>query len=197
MMYGAPDVWDALMTKIAGISSAYLRVQVEAGASAVQLFYSWGGATPPQDYPRVGIALFALLLGGGGGGWGAGVHLGGGGRPAAGGDGRGGGRRGRGRLAGPARRRRTPRGRTSRPGQPRPVAGLRAHRGDARPRGAGDRGRAGGPGPRLQPRSRRTSVDRPRRAGPAHGLRAQPQRPGALGRRSLKGCRHVATPHGL
>ena len=50
MMYGAPDVWDALMRKIGGIAAAYLRVQVEAGASAVQLFDSWAGATSPQDY---------------------------------------------------------------------------------------------------------------------------------------------------
>ncbi|GAA1924865.1 uroporphyrinogen decarboxylase [Nocardioides marmoribigeumensis] len=50
MMYGAPDVWDALMRKIAGIAAAYLRVQVSAGASAVQLFDSWAGALAPQDY---------------------------------------------------------------------------------------------------------------------------------------------------
>jgi uroporphyrinogen decarboxylase len=50
MMFGAPDVWDALMRKIAGISAAYLEVQVRAGASAVQLFDSWAGALTPQDY---------------------------------------------------------------------------------------------------------------------------------------------------
>ena len=50
MMYGAPDVWAALMAKIAGIAAAYLRVQAEAGASAVQLFDSWAGAMAPQDY---------------------------------------------------------------------------------------------------------------------------------------------------
>jgi uroporphyrinogen decarboxylase len=50
MMFGAPDVWDALMRKIAGISAAYLRVQVEAGASAIQLFDSWAGALTPDDY---------------------------------------------------------------------------------------------------------------------------------------------------
>ena len=50
MMFGAPDVWDALMRKIAGISAAYLAVQVEAGASAVQLFDSWAGALTPADY---------------------------------------------------------------------------------------------------------------------------------------------------
>jgi uroporphyrinogen decarboxylase len=50
MMFGAPDVWDALMRKIAGISAAYLEVQVAAGASAVQLFDSWAGALTPDDY---------------------------------------------------------------------------------------------------------------------------------------------------
>ncbi len=50
MMFGAPDVWDALMRKIAGIAAAYLKVQVDAGASAVQLFDSWAGALTPADY---------------------------------------------------------------------------------------------------------------------------------------------------
>ena len=50
MMFGAPDVWDALMRKIAGISAAYLEVQVGAGASAIQLFDSWAGALTPRDY---------------------------------------------------------------------------------------------------------------------------------------------------
>ncbi|MEP7091900.1 MAG: uroporphyrinogen decarboxylase [Nocardioidaceae bacterium] len=52
MMFGAPGVWDALMSRIASISAAYLAVQVEAGASAVQLFDSWAGATSPEDYRR-------------------------------------------------------------------------------------------------------------------------------------------------
>ncbi|ABL83174.1 MULTISPECIES: uroporphyrinogen decarboxylase [unclassified Nocardioides] len=50
MMFGAPDVWDALLRKIAGISASYLEVQVAAGASAVQLFDSWAGALTPADY---------------------------------------------------------------------------------------------------------------------------------------------------
>ncbi len=50
MMFGAPEVWDALMRKIAEISAAYLEVQVAAGASAVQLFDSWAGALTPADY---------------------------------------------------------------------------------------------------------------------------------------------------
>jgi uroporphyrinogen decarboxylase len=50
MMFGAPNVWEALMRKIAGISAAYLEVQARAGASAVQLFDSWAGALAPDDY---------------------------------------------------------------------------------------------------------------------------------------------------
>jgi uroporphyrinogen decarboxylase len=52
MMFGAPEVWAALMDKIAGISASYLAVQVAAGASAVQLFDSWAGACTPEDYAR-------------------------------------------------------------------------------------------------------------------------------------------------
>jgi uroporphyrinogen decarboxylase len=52
MMFGAPQVWDALMRKIADMSAAYLEVQVAAGASAVQLFDSWAGALTPDDYAR-------------------------------------------------------------------------------------------------------------------------------------------------
>ena len=52
LMFTQPDVWSALMDKIAQISAAYLRVQVDAGASAVQLFDSWAGSLTPQDYRR-------------------------------------------------------------------------------------------------------------------------------------------------
>jgi uroporphyrinogen decarboxylase len=62
MMFGAPEVWDKLLGKIAGISSAYLRVQVEAGASAVQLFDSWAGALTPQDYRRAVMPYSAAVL---------------------------------------------------------------------------------------------------------------------------------------
>ena len=62
MMYGAPDVWDALMRKIAGIAAAYLEVQVAAGASAVQLFDSWAGALTPQDYRAFVMPHSAAVL---------------------------------------------------------------------------------------------------------------------------------------
>jgi uroporphyrinogen decarboxylase len=62
MMYGAPDVWDALLGKIAGISAAYLGVQVEAGVAAIQLFDSWAGALTPDDYRRSVLPHSAAVL---------------------------------------------------------------------------------------------------------------------------------------
>jgi uroporphyrinogen decarboxylase len=62
MMYGAPDVWDALLRKIAGIAAAYLEVQVVAGASAVQLFDSWAGACTPEDYATYVMPYSARVL---------------------------------------------------------------------------------------------------------------------------------------
>ncbi|KRC51438.1 MULTISPECIES: uroporphyrinogen decarboxylase [unclassified Nocardioides] len=52
LMFGAPDVWDALMRKISDISAVFLETQVAAGASAIQLFDSWAGALTPGDYVR-------------------------------------------------------------------------------------------------------------------------------------------------
>ncbi len=62
LMFGAPDVWDALMRKIAGISAAFLEVQIAAGASAVQLFDSWAGALTPADYERYVMPHSARVL---------------------------------------------------------------------------------------------------------------------------------------
>jgi uroporphyrinogen decarboxylase len=62
LMFGAPDVWDALMRKIAGIAAAYLRVQVDAGAAAVQLFDSWAGALARGDYERFVMPHSAAAL---------------------------------------------------------------------------------------------------------------------------------------
>ncbi len=50
LMHGRPDLWAQLMDRLAGITLAFLRVQVDAGASAVQLFDSWVGALPAADY---------------------------------------------------------------------------------------------------------------------------------------------------
>ncbi|KJS55862.1 uroporphyrinogen decarboxylase [Streptomyces rubellomurinus subsp. indigoferus] len=52
MMYGQPELWAALVDRLADITSAFLKVQIEAGASAVQLFDSWVGSLAPDDYRR-------------------------------------------------------------------------------------------------------------------------------------------------
>jgi uroporphyrinogen decarboxylase len=52
LMHGDPVLWNALCTRLAQISGAFLRVQAEAGASVVQLFDSWVGALPRTDYAR-------------------------------------------------------------------------------------------------------------------------------------------------
>jgi len=52
LMYGEPLVWAALMERLSDIAASYLRVQVDAGASAVQLFDSWVGSLARDDYER-------------------------------------------------------------------------------------------------------------------------------------------------
>ncbi len=50
LMHGDPQLWHDLCARLAQISGAFLRVQVEAGASAVQLFDSWAGFVSRRDY---------------------------------------------------------------------------------------------------------------------------------------------------
>ena len=52
MMLGRPDLWAALLDRLADITAVVLRVQASAGASALQLFDSWAGALAPADYVR-------------------------------------------------------------------------------------------------------------------------------------------------
>jgi len=50
LMYREPDVWNALMAKLADCFSSYVAAQARAGADVVQLFDSWVGALSPADY---------------------------------------------------------------------------------------------------------------------------------------------------
>jgi uroporphyrinogen decarboxylase len=52
LMYSDPELWDALLGRLAVIASAFLQVQVDAGAAAVQLFDSWVGVVSAADYRR-------------------------------------------------------------------------------------------------------------------------------------------------
>lgn len=62
LMFGDPGLWAALLDVLADISLAFLRAQVEAGASAVQLFDSWVGALSPADYVRAVLPASRKVL---------------------------------------------------------------------------------------------------------------------------------------
>ncbi|MEZ0109204.1 uroporphyrinogen decarboxylase [Catenulispora sp. EB89] len=62
MMLGAPELFAALLDRLADLSAAFLRVQIEAGASVVQLFDSWAGALAPRDYERYVLPHSAKVL---------------------------------------------------------------------------------------------------------------------------------------
>ncbi|MEZ5377242.1 MAG: uroporphyrinogen decarboxylase [Acidimicrobiales bacterium] len=50
LMFGEPELWHQLCDRLADYAIATLSSQVEAGASAVQLFDSWAGALRPEHY---------------------------------------------------------------------------------------------------------------------------------------------------
>lgn len=50
MIHRHPDAWARLLAWCAELSGEFLRAQVLAGASAVQLFDSWAGSLPPAVY---------------------------------------------------------------------------------------------------------------------------------------------------
>jgi uroporphyrinogen decarboxylase len=50
LMYGDPRTWHRFMDLIAGITTEYLNMQIDAGAHVVQMFDSWVGALSPHDY---------------------------------------------------------------------------------------------------------------------------------------------------
>jgi uroporphyrinogen decarboxylase len=64
MMYGAPDLWHALLDRLADIALAFLKTQVAAGVSAIQLFDSWAGALSEADYRQYVMPHSAKVLGG-------------------------------------------------------------------------------------------------------------------------------------
>ncbi|UGQ13787.1 uroporphyrinogen decarboxylase [Yinghuangia sp. ASG 101] len=62
MMYGEPELWAALLDRLADITSQFLAVQIEAGASAIQLFDSWAGALSAEDYRASVMPASAKVL---------------------------------------------------------------------------------------------------------------------------------------
>ena len=52
LMSGRPDLWFDLMDRLTDLAIASLRSQIDAGASAIQLFDSWAGALNAPNYER-------------------------------------------------------------------------------------------------------------------------------------------------
>ncbi|MGO8872369.1 MAG: uroporphyrinogen decarboxylase [Acidimicrobiales bacterium] len=65
LMHSEPAVWSALMDRLTDLAVASLRSQLDAGASAVQLFDSWSGILTPRHYRELVLPatrrLFAEL----------------------------------------------------------------------------------------------------------------------------------------
>jgi uroporphyrinogen decarboxylase len=64
LMYGDPATWKELLSTLADITTAFLRVQIEAGATAVQVFDSWAGALSPDDYQQAVLPASAEVFDG-------------------------------------------------------------------------------------------------------------------------------------
>ena len=65
MMVEAPELWDAVLNWCAEITAEFIRAQVLAGASALQVFDSWAGKLSVAEYEKYAAphtkTLFSLL----------------------------------------------------------------------------------------------------------------------------------------
>jgi uroporphyrinogen decarboxylase len=64
LMRRAPEVWHALMDRLAELTATFLQAQVAAGVDAVQLFDSWAGALSERDYREFALPYSTRVLGG-------------------------------------------------------------------------------------------------------------------------------------
>jgi uroporphyrinogen decarboxylase len=62
LMHGNPVLWGQLMERLAAMSVAFLRAQIEAGVQAVQLFDSWAGSLSPAEYTRFVLPTTRAVL---------------------------------------------------------------------------------------------------------------------------------------
>jgi uroporphyrinogen decarboxylase len=63
LMRSAPQVWHALLGRLAELTFTFLQAQVDAGVDAVQLFDSWAGALSERDYREFVLPHSASVLG--------------------------------------------------------------------------------------------------------------------------------------
>jgi uroporphyrinogen decarboxylase len=62
LMHGEPPVWRALMDRLTDLALASLRSQLDAGASAVQVFDSWAGILAPRHYRELVLPATVRLF---------------------------------------------------------------------------------------------------------------------------------------
>jgi uroporphyrinogen decarboxylase len=62
LMVGEPSLWHEMCNRLADLSGAFLRLQVAAGATVVQLFDSWAGSLSAADYHRYAQPYSAQAL---------------------------------------------------------------------------------------------------------------------------------------
>ncbi|MBI3661709.1 MAG: uroporphyrinogen decarboxylase [Acidobacteria bacterium] len=62
LMYRQPAVLRALLETIARRTAAYLKAQIAAGATAVQLFDTWAGELSQKDYEEFALPATQLLI---------------------------------------------------------------------------------------------------------------------------------------
>ena len=59
-----PAALEAMLSKVASITTDYLNAQIEAGAQAVQIFDTWGSALNHDDYLRFSLASMQQIVDG-------------------------------------------------------------------------------------------------------------------------------------
>ena len=64
MLYGAPTELHRLLAHLARATTDYLNAQIAAGAQAVMLFDTWGGALAPAAYREFSLAYMAEIAAG-------------------------------------------------------------------------------------------------------------------------------------
>ena len=62
LMYSQPEVWHALLDRLADCFAGYVAAQERAGANVIQLFDSWVGALSVADYEEFAAPYSARIL---------------------------------------------------------------------------------------------------------------------------------------
>lgn len=62
MLYSAPELLQALLARIARATALYLRAQIDAGATAVQIFDTWAGELSCEQYQEFALPATQMLI---------------------------------------------------------------------------------------------------------------------------------------